>query len=332
MVVVVVVVVVMVVSGEAMDVLALAGHKLVRMRVAAASHPRATAELLSTLARDPSRNVRRVVAARPGTPPVALQALAADPDRGTREAVAANTATPSDVLISLLSDSDFAVRWCVVMNPAADLRVRRAMCASPDEDVRFVLAQLLGLPAEIIELLARDPAKQVRESLAESTDDPAVLQALLNDSEPGVRGCAAGNKGTTAAQRRQLVRDPVARVRAAVVHGVAIHGWDIPEEDLLLLARDRSALVRFWVAALPGSTRPVYRILAEDPAEEIATAARAWLMAPDNPTTTPDLPNQVLGGIAVQGHFTNPAQLGRPIPKIRQDDLEQFMNRFRHSS
>lgn len=262
------------------DLDALARHKLARMRVAAASHPDAGAELLTGLAADASRNVRRVVAARPDSPADALRALAADPDRATREAVAANAGTPPEVLLALLADGSRDVRWAVPTNPAADLSVRRAMCASPDRDVRQGLAQRPGLPAGIVALLARDPAKEVRETMAGCTGDPAVLQTLLNDPEPSVRAAAALSGRTTAAQRRQLARDPAYAVRATLVHAMNYHGWDIPEEDLLLLARDRSVNVRYWVAALPGSTRPVYKILAEDPDEMVATAARAWLMAP----------------------------------------------------
>jgi hypothetical protein len=57
------------------------------------------------------------------------------------------------------------------------------------------------------------------------------------------------------------------------------HGSAIPEEDLLLLARDRSAVVRRAVAELAGFFRPVYDILVQDPKEMVATAARASLLA-----------------------------------------------------
>lgn len=260
-------------------VAALAKHKLVRMRVAAAAHPDATTTVLAALAADPSRQVRRVVAARPDTPEQSLRALAADADRATREAVAANAATPPDVLVSLLSDGDFGVRWAVTTNPCADPRVRQAVCVSPDRDLRLVLAQLPGLSAEIVTLLAADPDRRIRETVAERTDDPAILRALLTDPDPDVRGHAAHNAGTTAAQRQDLMHDPIATVRAAVVYAGATHGWDIPEDDLLRLARDRSALVRYQVAMLAGFLPPLYDILTQDPDESVATAARESLLA-----------------------------------------------------
>jgi len=306
----------MVVDGRAADVDTLATHKLVRMRVAAASHPGATAAVLARLAGDSSPNVRRVVGARPETAVKALQRLATDPDRATREAVAGNTSTPPDTLISLLSDRDFDVRYAATTNPAADLRVQRAMCASPVSDVREVLAQRPGLPPEIVGLLARDPHRQVRETIAHSVDLPAVLQTLLDDPNPAVRATAAQNPHTTAAQRRQLTRDPAAQVRASVVHAMARHGWNIAEEDLLRLAADRSLNVRFWVANLPGSTRPVYETLAEDPDDQIAVSARQWLQKPAGP-----------GHTVGRRRFSNPAQLGRPILEIENHVWNQYMNR-----
>ena len=61
----------------------------------------------------------------------------------------------------------------------------------------------------------------------------------------------------------------------------------------------------------------------------VATAARAWLMAPDNPPGTGTLPTEaVLGGLADQGYFTNPAQLGRPSPKVREGALDDFIDRL----
>lgn len=253
---------------------------------------------------------RRVVGGRPESPAAVLRMLATDRDSATREAVAANVSTPPDVLIALLGDSDFDVRRAAVTNPAAGLDVQRAACVSAPRDVREVLAQQAGTPAEIVALLARDPAREVRELIAGSTADPAVLQVLLEDPHPYVRGEAAQNPHTTAAQRRRLTRDRAASVRASLVHGMARRGWDIPEEDLLRLARDRSANVRFWLANLPGSTRPVYEILAEDPDDQIAVSARQWLRKPPR-----------------RGGFPNPAQLGRPITTVENHIWTQYMNR-----
>ncbi|MBL7254337.1 hypothetical protein [Paractinoplanes lichenicola] len=291
------------------------------MRMAAAAHPDASVELLAALTTDASRKVRRIAAGRPRTPPTALRTRAADPDAATREVLAANVNTPIDVLCLLTSDKDFQVRYAAMTNPAADDRVLEACCASPHRDLRIILAQEPRLPAEIVALLTRDKVGQVREFLAERTDDPAALDILVNDPNARVRAAAAQNRLTTAGQRAQLVRDPAAPVRASLVNAMATLGWDIPEQDLLTLARDRSVNVRYWLAGLPGSTRAVYEVLAQDPDEQIATNARQWLTHPSNPAHLGDT-----SGLAL-GRFPNPAQLGRPARNINHRLWNQYMNR-----
>ncbi|MGK5683176.1 hypothetical protein [Actinoplanes sp. URMC 104] len=299
-------------------------HKQVRVRAAAASHGDASPDLLTAMAQDPSRTIRRIVAGRVDTPPDALRELAGDADRATRQAVATNPATPAEVMIALLSDPHWSVRLSVIDNPSIDRTVQHAMCQATDKDVRLVLAQRPGLPAGISARLARDTKRVVREALAQCTDDPATLQLLLRDDDARVRGCAGMNPGTTVAQRRQLVRDPAWEVRSSVVHAKAVHGWEIPETDLLVLARDRSATVRYWLANLPGATRRVYEVLADDPDADIAFNAGLWLLPADDPRH-PDaarnpsghaLPDMLEGMRLTQRHYANPEYLGRPIPQI----------------
>jgi hypothetical protein len=309
------------VSGGFEDLEVLATHQLVRVRVATAAHPDASAELLAVLAGDPSGKVRRIVAGRPRTTVEVLRMLAADSDAATREAVAANVSTPTDVLGLFAGDNSFAVRYAAMTNPAADSQVFEAFCASPHRDVRIILAQQPRLPAEIVALLTQDPAGQVREFLAEHTDDPAALEVLVDDPNPRVRAAAAQNRLTTPEQRTRLVRDPAAPVRVSSVNAMATLGWDIPEKDLLVLARDRSVNVRYWLAGLPGSTRPVYEVLAQDPDGQIATNARQWLTNPSNPAHLGDTSGHAFG------RFSNPAQLGRPARRINLQLWNQFMNR-----
>jgi len=319
------------VRGDAVGLEVLARHKQVGRRAAAASHPDADWQLLAGLAGDRSRSVRRVVAARTDAAPDTLRLLAADPDRAVREAVAANTGAPDDLLIRLLEDSHWSVRWTVVTNPAAGETVQQAMCEAADQDVRFILAQQPHLPMDIVFKLAHDPARQVRGVLAELTDNLAALQTLLEDGDAQVRAQAGMNRATTDIQRRRLVHDPSRTVRNAVVHAKAIHGWDVPEEDLLLLARDRSVNVRFWLATLPGATLPVYEILAEDPDEMVAANARRWLLPADDPRFPGKTARDILTGLTTQGHFANPRQLGQPIPHAIPEIVEELASRLQQS-
>jgi hypothetical protein len=103
-----------------------------------------------------------------------------------------------------------------------------------------------------------------------------------------------------------------------------VHGWEIPEDDLLTLARDRSVNVRYWLANLPGATREVYQILAQDADEMVATTAGLWLLPPDDPRYPGNHGGQIQSDLAeflgadlfVQGDFSDSRYLGRPIPHV----------------
>jgi hypothetical protein len=298
---------------------AAAGHQQVRVRASAAADPAAPPDLLAALARDASRTVRRVVAGRPETPGEALGTLVDDPDRQTREALAGNPGAPVEVLVALVGDPHWAVRYGVLENPAGGERVRRALCASDDRHLRGRLAGEPDLSDEIVALLLADPSPEVRAALGEATEDADVLATLLTDPDPKVRAAATMNRNATAEQRRAMVRDPSWGVRNAVIWGMSTWGWGVPEEDLLLLARDRSVNVRYWLANLAGSTRTVYEILAADPDRHVAATAERWLLSPDDPLFPADDGLGELGELfglplATQGHFERPDQLGRPIP------------------
>jgi hypothetical protein len=137
------------------------------------------------------------------------------------------------------------------------------------------------------------------------------------------------NAHTTAEQRRRMVQDPSWEVRSAVVAAKSINGWDLPEEDLLTLARDLSVNVRYHLANLSGATRAVYDILADDSDEMVARNACAWLLPPDDPeypgNRTAD--GGLLAGLMQQGHFGSPDYLGRPIPEFPTEAIEELERR-----
>ncbi|MBU2664962.1 hypothetical protein KOI35_15775 [Actinoplanes bogorensis] len=281
----------------------MAGRTSVAERVAAAQ--RASVESLAAYAGDSSPAVRRAVAARPDASGDVLRALIADRDLATRAAVAGNPGVPEDVLITLLTDRHWRVRLTAARNPAATPAARRAMCAAADPNVRLVLAQQPGLPAEIGAALARDEFVTVREALAACTDSPAVVAALLADPDGRIRGAAGINSLVTVPQLQALRHDTHRQARLAVVWANHRRA-EVPVDDLLALARDRSFDVRYWLANLAGATREVYEILAHDRDEMVSTTARLWLLPPDDPRSK-------------AGHRTgypDPARLGEPTPFV----------------
>jgi Leucine rich repeat variant len=303
----------------------MAGRGGVAERVAAAQH--ASVESLVAYASDSSPAVRRTVAARPDAPGEALHMLIADRDLATREAVARSPAVPEDGLITLLADRHWRVRLTAASNPAATLSARRAMCVATDPDIRLVLAQQPGLPVEIGEALARDESFKVRDALAQCTDQPAVLETLLTDRDGRVRGSAGMNSLTTVPQLLALRHDKDWRARNAVVWANS-DGREVPVEDLLALARDRSVNVRWWLANLPGATREVYEILSRDNDETVSATAQRWLLPPDDPgypTNHKPTPT-FLDSLVTRTNYSDPARLGEPTPHLAAipDELTQL--------
>lgn len=302
------------------------GWGRVAERVAAAQQ--ASTESLVAFAGDESPAVRRTVAGRPDAPDEALRVLATDRDLATREAVAGNPAVPEDVLIPMLADRHWRVRLTAAGNPTATLSARRAMCVATDPNIRLVLAQQPALPSEIGEALARDESFQVRVALAECTDQPAVLEALLADGDGRVRGKAGLNPLTTLPQLLELRHDKDWRARNAVVWANST-GHEVPVEDLLALARDRSVNVRYWLANLPGATRKVYEILSLDNDDLVARTARRWLLPSDDPgypANHEPLPTY-LDSLMTTTSYSGPDRLGEPPPHLAAsaaDELTQL--------
>ncbi|MEV4800497.1 hypothetical protein AB0K18_10830 [Nonomuraea sp. NPDC049421] len=52
---------------------------------------------------------------------------------------------------------------------------------------------------------------------------------------------------------------------------------ELDDEDLRLLAKDRSLNVRWWLATWPTTPREILEILLQDPNEEVSRQANATL-------------------------------------------------------
>ncbi|MEV1239549.1 hypothetical protein [Nonomuraea sp. NPDC049750] len=250
----------------------LAKDKRVKSRVTAARSPDASRDILEFLVADEASAVRRTVAAWEG-PEVAdlLRTLGGDPDLKTRQAVVANPHCSADVLRELVNDPHESVRWAIPSHPRTDISVRRAITASQDSTLRRLLAESDELEPEIARLLM-DDSPEIKESLAAHTTLPDVLSTLAAHPNPKVRAGAAQNPKTTPEQRHSLARDPAALVRANLLKFV-----ELEEEELRLLANDRSVNVRWWLATCPTTPLGILENLAQDPHPEVASQATAAL-------------------------------------------------------
>lgn len=236
---------------------------------------------------DPSPRVREGLAQRGDlTQPVA-EHLAHDRSVAVRRALAANSACPEAVLLTFLSDRTWAVRSEAATNTAATARVHEAALNDAPDDVGRNVAQLGDRLSEAtVELILAHPAVALRADLAETTVDPNVLTRLASDPSPRVRASAAANAGTarffrkkellpvTAVLLEQLSQDPRSEVRS-----VAAKSSDLPTDLVRRLARDSSAVVRWWTLVHHPDDEVIARQLLDDSDPTNAAQAAANLKA-----------------------------------------------------
>ena len=188
-----------------------------------------------------------------------------------RSAGAGNPATPLDVLAMLVEDHHHLPRYAVTRNPSA-AAVPLALSATRP-DVRVFLAQRGDLADDIDETLFNDPDREVRESLAWSTNRQALVSRFARTDERRLRAIAACRDLCPDEDFERLSRDPDNRVRA-VVAGVT---GRLIEDMVQVLARDRSANVRWHVLSHHPRRRDIAELLADDPDTMNAAQARGQL-------------------------------------------------------
>lgn len=196
-----------------------------------------------------------------------LRELAPHESKEVRVAVAANPLADNETIQLLLGDGDESVRLAAAGNLADRPKLQLAVVDSEDKWMRAVLAHTflrqdhLSLPYEVQAALAHDAFDETRQRIAETTDFADLFEMLLEDATPGVRGWCAANPRISRAQMGALVSDRAWKVRALA----ATLGLKFPDdEQLLRLARDRSAEVRWAVLSRVDRPREAIEILADD--------------------------------------------------------------------
>ena len=210
-----------------------------------------------------------------------LRELAEHKSKTVRIAVAQNPAADDETIERLLSDRDEVVRLASVSNLADRLRLQPVVARSQDKGLRAALARTFArqdhrsLPYDVQAVLSKDPFSESRQGVAETTNYLDLFETLLNDADPKVRAWCAANPRISRIQMEQLVTDRSWGVRAFT----ATAGLRFPDdEQLMRLARDRSASVRWAVLFRPGRPRGALELIAEDPDELNRRHARSALL------------------------------------------------------
>lgn len=181
----------------------------------------------------------------------------------------------------MLSDPFGPVRLAAASNLADRPALHPIAAASQDASVRGLLAATYALDDDSRSLdrgiqvaLAEDPSTEPRAWIAQTTAYLDLFEMLLRDDDPTVRGSCAANPRITREQMQLLVEDRIAKTRRLAV----AFGLRYPDDDQLIrLASDRSAEVRWAVLFRVDAPRRAVEIIADDTDEMNRRHAQGFL-------------------------------------------------------
>lgn len=203
--------------------------------------------------------------------------------RRVRSCAAGNPAIDDDLVELLLGDAVDVVRLSAASNLSERPALQPLAARSPDAWVRAVLAHTYrwhfdrSLSYDVQSALASDDFFEVRFRIAETTNYLDIFESLMADEEPRVRAGCASNPRISRDQMELLITDR----RAVVRQSAAANGLLFPDDDQLVrLATDRSASVRWNVIFRVDRPRRALELIAADDDEVNSRHARAALNDP----------------------------------------------------
>ena len=274
---------------------------------AALGYKEVSPEILTTLARDPDRDVRQEVAKNRKTPPETLTFLAGgkdsfvrnlvadnenippktltflarDPDTEVRQAVARNLNTPPEALIALARDENYDVRINVAGNrktPPETLAALAALSKSKETTILYTIAKNPNTPTKTLAALAKSKDKNVVYAVAQNPNTPtktlAAFTALTGDVNLAIRRNTARNPNLPTELFTTLAGD-----RDKYIRGNVAENKKTPPRLLAFLAGDPDNDVRLAVAGNPNTPPEALAALAGDTDENVKRRAKATLEA-----------------------------------------------------
>lgn len=210
--------------------------------------------------------LQRAEAEDPGSDSARLWELAAHKSVRVRQAVAGNRGAENRTLSRLLDDEVPEVRLEATTTARNRRELHSALVHHDDKSVRALFVWVLESDPICIahadqQFLAGDSFRDVRCALAGRTPYADVFDRLLHDDDARVRGWCASNPRISLDQVERLVTDRAWSTRSLSV----VTGLRYPtDEQLIRLARDRSAEVRWAVLSRVDAPREALEIIAQD--------------------------------------------------------------------
>ena len=222
----------------------------------------------------PHASVRRAVRDRIEPDEADLLNLATTGEPEERRWVAARPSVPRPLQRLLAQDTDATVRSALGANPRLDAAIASYFVDLADEPACVALAGNPSVSEEKIQGVAATRRPAVLAALAYREQlDPALACLLATRSPIFRRHWAAQDRplsGLDADTARTLLADRLPAIRALAVRG---HAWR--RADLYDLVRDPVARVRLAVVQHPNAPDELLADSLADPTPEVAAAARA---------------------------------------------------------
>lgn len=246
----------------------------------------APAQLL--LARDPSSEVRRVLAVQPNLTSAALQCLTSDEDT-VQASLAGNEHLGSALL-------------------------QMGLCQHSSEPVRVALAENPSLNATVQARLVKDPSAKVREALAGNKNlDESLLEPLMRDEDNDVRERLVRWRDAVAPSvQRHLAKDPNVTIRRYLARA-----GDLLEEVQHLLANDQPEVQQALAGNAALITEVQQRLLERGDAELLRELAGNKTLAPTLQARLADDSN-----VEVRCELARNQALAGPVAEKMIDDVE----------
>ncbi len=244
----------------------------------------APAQLL--LARDPSAEVRRVLAEHPNLISAALQCLSTDVEEVQASLAGNRHLSSAPLQMSLSQHESKSVRTALAGNPALHTEIQARLLKDDSHEVREALAENSGIDESFLEVLmrdenetvrerlvgwnksvahdvqrhlAKDPNSDVRKNLARTADLLEDVQQQLANDEPEVRQILAQNAGLSPEIQQRLLE----RGDTPTLCELACNSALIPVLQARL-ADDSNVEVRSRLARNPALSGPVADKMVND--------------------------------------------------------------------
>ncbi len=240
-----------------------------QVRVALASLPIISDEILNKLASDQNWQVRKAVAISPIISPEILQKLAQDSDQDVRLAVFQNSQIGKDLLSHLAEDSSYLIRASVARHPQTTPDILEKLSQDSHWQVRAATAQHKNASESILHSLSQDHDNDVRVAVAKNLScSPDLLASLIQPAETMMFAMSSSEK--SAPESEDVYEEKIARVVACASNSNA------SDNILSKLSQHESNEVRLAVAANPNTPEKIRKALQKDSNSKVRVLSQAY--------------------------------------------------------